>query len=169
MHDFDLVIGYMPGVIGRITELHAQYYSENWNFGKYFEIKVGTELSEFISNYCEDKDCIFSISVDGKVEGSVSIDRSSEKQNIAHLRWFIVSDKLRGKGAGNYLMDQAMKFCEEKGYSGIYLWTFQGLGSARHLYEKFGFSLTEEKAGKQWGPIVTEQRFDAEIHVPENA
>jgi len=163
MSGFNLVIGYTPGVIGRITELHAEYYSKHWDFEKYFEIKVATELAEFIAQYNEDKDGIFSIVVDGKIEGSVSIDRSSEKYNIAHLRWFIVSDNLRGKGAGNYLMDQAMKFCKEKGYSSIYLWTFQGLGSARHLYEKFGFHLTEEKAGKQWGSIVTEQRFDAKI------
>jgi len=66
-----------------------------------------------------------------------------------HVRWFIVSDKLRGKGAGNFLMQQAMDFCEQNKYSSVYLWTFQGLGSARHLYEKFGFTLTQEKTGKQ--------------------
>ena len=42
-----------------------------------------------------------------------------------------------------------MDFCEQNKYSSVYLWTFQGLGSARHLYEKFGFTLTQEKTGKQ--------------------
>ena len=54
-----------------------------------------------------------------------------------------------------------MDFCEQNKYSSVYLWTFQGLGSARHLYEKFGFTLTQEKTGKQQGAEVTEQRFDA--------
>ncbi|MEN8210809.1 MAG: GNAT family N-acetyltransferase [Thermodesulfobacteriota bacterium] len=121
MDDFDLVSDYVPGVIGRISELHAQYYSENWKFGSFFEIKVATELSEFIYRYNEAKDRIFSLSIDGKIEGIISIDGTSENRNIAHLRWFIVSDELRGKGAGNYLMKQAMTFCKQNKYDSVYL------------------------------------------------
>ena len=163
MDRFELITGYTPGVIGRVTELHALYYSEHWRFGEYFEAKVAKELSEFISNYDKSKDCIYSLSVDGAIEGSISIDRSSEIENVAHLRWFMVSDKMRGSGAGNQLMKHAMTFCEEKKYDSVYLWTFKGLKPARHLYEKYGFSLTEEKTGEQWGSIVTEQRFDKKI------
>lgn len=165
MSDFDLITGYTPGVIGRVSELHSLYYFENWGFEKYFEVKVATEMSEFISNYNETNDRIFSLVVNGTIEGSISVDGSSEKNQTAHLRWFIISDNLRGKGAGNFLMNQAMKFCRKRQYSNIYLWTFQGLGSARHLYEKYGFTLTEERTGEQWGSKVTEQRFDAEIRV----
>jgi len=165
MKNFKLMTGYIPGVIGRISELHALYYSEHWNFGKFFEAKVATELSTFLNDFNEKKDRIFSLSIDGRIEGSISIDGSSENGNIAHLRWFIISDKLRGKGAGNELMQQAMKFCEQNGYRSVYLWTFQGLNSARHLYEKYGFSLSEERTGKQWGAIVTEQRFNKHLGV----
>lgn len=169
MESFKLITGYIPGVIGRVAELHALYYSEYWNFGKFFETKVATELSKFLNNFNEEKDQIFSLSIDGRIEGSISIDGSSENENIAHLRWFIISDKHRGKGAGNELMQQAMKFCEKNGYDSVYLWTFQGLGSARHLYEKYGFSLSEERTGEQWGSIVTEQRFNRVIKVQKNA
>jgi len=55
------------------------------------------------------------------------------------------------------------KFFETNGYDSVYLWTFQGLDSARHLYEKYGFSLSEERTGEQWGSIVTEQRFNMTI------
>ncbi|MEA3417289.1 MAG: GNAT family N-acetyltransferase [Thermodesulfobacteriota bacterium] len=96
------------------------------------------------------------------------MDGSSENENIAHLRWFIISDKLRGKGAGNELMQKAMRFCKKNGYDSVYLWTFQGLGSVRHLYEKYGFSLSEERTGEQWGSIVTEQRFDRVIKAQKN-
>ncbi len=160
MGSFELITDYSPGIIGRVAELHALYYSEHWNFGKFFETKVATELSEFLNNFNEEKDRIFSLSIDGRIEGSISVDGSSEIENVAHLRWFIMSDKLRGKGAGNELMLQATSFCDKNGYDSVYLWTFQGLGSARHLYEKYGFGLTEEKTGEQWGSIITEQRFD---------
>lgn len=161
MSNFKLVAGYLPGLIGRVAELHSQYYSKNWGFHSYFEAKVATELSSFIENYNSEKDCIFSVLKDGKIEGSVSIDGTSEINNIAHLRWFILSDNLRGLGAGNQLMQQAMTFCRQKSYSRVYLWTFEGLSAAKHLYEKFGFVLTEELVGDQWGTTVTEQRFDA--------
>jgi len=163
MSYFELSTGYIPGVIGRITELHALYYSENWQFEAYFEAKVAAGLSVFISDYNESKDRIFSLLVDGKIEGSISIDGTSENNDKAHLRWFIISDELRGKGAGNFLMKQAMAFCAQNKYDSVYLWTFKGLGSARHLYEKHGFNLTEERSGEQWGPVVTEQRFDAKV------
>jgi N-acetylglutamate synthase-like GNAT family acetyltransferase len=94
------------------------------------------------------------------IEGSISIDGTSELKNTAHLRWFIISDKLKGTGAGNYLMKKAVCFCQEAGFEKVYLWTFQGLVPARHLYEKFGFKLVEELPGEQWGTVVTEQRFE---------
>jgi hypothetical protein len=37
--------------------------------------------------------------------------------------------------------------------------SFEGLGAARHLYEKRGFRLVEQRRGKQWGTEVNEQRF----------
>jgi len=163
MADFDTIVGYTPGVIGRVSELHAGYYAKHWNFGCYFEGKVASELSSFIMNYDESKDRIWSLLVNGRIEGSLTIDGTSEKENVAHLRWFIVSDGLRGAGAGNYLMAQAVSFCKCVGFEKIYLWTFKGLGPARHLYEKFGFRLVEEFFGEQWGTTVIEQRFDLEL------
>jgi len=159
MSDFEATKGYLPGLVGRITELHAKYYSQHWGFGSFFEAKVASELSEYIKAYNEEKDCIFSVSLNNRVEASLTIDGTSETENIAHLRWFVVSDTLRGKGVGNRLMSDAMSFSHGKNYEGIYLWTFEGLMSARHLYEKYGFILNEQREGTQWGRVVTEQRY----------
>ncbi len=81
----------------------------------------------------------------------------------AHLRWFIVSDRLQGKGFGSELMELAVNFSKRNGYRCIYLWTFEGLSSARHLYEKNGFRLVEEHFGTQWGKEVKEQRFELRL------
>ena len=168
MDTFETATGYVPGIIGRVAQLHAQYYAEHWNFGYFFEAKVATEFSHFISNYNEAKDCVWSLFINGTIEGSITVDGSSENGNIAHLRWFIVSNSLRGKGTGNHLMKQAISFCRQKAYDKVYLWTFQGLDPARHLYEKYGFHLVEERSGSQWGSLVVEQRFDASIRSPNS-
>ena len=81
----------------------------------------------------------------------------------AHLRGFIVSDRLQGKGFGSELMELAVNFSKRNGYRCIYLWTFEGLSSARHLYEKNGFRLVEEHFGTQWGKEVKEQRFELRL------
>jgi len=163
MSNFIPIIGYTPGLIGRISEMHAQYYAKRWHFGSYFEAKVASGLSCFINAYDESKDRIWSLNLNNTIEGSIAIDGSTENENMAHLRWFIVSDKLRGKGAGNYLMQQAVSFCRQAGFAKIYLWTFEGLDAARHLYEKYGFQLVEQFSGDQWGTTVREQRFEAQL------
>lgn len=160
MIDFETIVGYTPGVIGRVSELHAKYYAAHWGFGHFFEAKVAIELSRFINTYNESKDRIWSLVVDGGIEGSITIDGTSEDDRVAHLRWFIVSDKIRGFGAGNRLMAQALAFSREAGFEKVYLWTFQGLAPARHLYDKFGFRLVEEHRGEQWGTAVVEQRLE---------
>ncbi|UCD88998.1 MAG: GNAT family N-acetyltransferase [Desulfobacterales bacterium] len=153
------VTGYVPGSIGRITELHAQYYFQNWGFGKFFEAKVATELSAFLNRFDEYRDGLWTLCLDNQVEGSIVIDGVKAASEGAHLRWFILSAKMRGQGLGNELMEKAVCFCREHQYHHIYLWTFEGLDAARHLYEKFGFRLVEEQTGEQWGTTVNEQKF----------
>ena len=158
MNDITLA-GYVPGSIGRVTELHAAYYNKHWDFGLFFEIKVAAELSEFLQRFDPKRDGFWTVNHGGRVEGSISIDGIKAKTEGAHLRWFILSDKIHGHGIGNRLLKEATDVCRGMGYSRIFLWTFEGLHAARHLYEKFGFQLVEQVEGKQWGRKMFEQRF----------
>jgi GNAT superfamily N-acetyltransferase len=152
--------GYAPGSIGRIAELHARYYHHLVGFGAHFESKVARELSEFCERYLDKRDGLWLAVENGRVEGSVVIDGSHAGQDGAHLRWFITSDNARGTGIGTALLTSAMAFCRSQRYERVYLWTFEGLSAARHLYEKFGFRLVHQQRGAQWGSEVNEQRFE---------
>jgi len=160
MPEIEIRRGYVPGSIGRIAELHGAYYYAHWGFGLFFEAKVATELSTFLSRYDEERDGFWTAVAEGRVEGAVAIDGIHAEEEGAHLRWFILSDALRGKGAGSLLIQGAIDFCRTRGYRRIYLWTFEGLNAARHLYEKSGFRLVEQHRGIQWGTEVNEQRFE---------
>ncbi len=155
--------GYVPGAIGRVVEMHAVYYSESWGFGRFFEAKVAGGMSEFLNRFDETRDGFWTTTRDGRVEGSIAIDGVKAEDEGAHLRWFILSDKLRGGGHGKRLLSEAVNFCVAKRYSRVYLWTFEGLHAARRLYEKQGFSLVEEFEGDQWGVTVNEQKFILEL------
>ncbi len=152
--------GYLPGCIGRVTELHALYYSKLVGFGMPFESKVARELVEFCGRYDEQRDGLWLVTEAGGVQGSVAIDGLNVKENGAHLRWFITASAVRGTGMGNSLLTSAVEFCRVRGYRRVYLWTFDGLSAARHLYEKFGFQLVQQRRGSQWGVEVDEQRYE---------
>lgn len=153
-----IVDGYQPGCIGDIASLHARFYAEHWGFGAFFEKKVATELAEFAGTLPAEGKALWLHAENGRAFASVAID-GNKATGIAHLRWFIVDDALRGSGIGRQLMTRAMQFVDEQQFGETYLWTFKGLDSARHLYESFGFTLTSESEGAQWGTNVIEQRF----------
>jgi GNAT superfamily N-acetyltransferase len=150
--------GYVPGAIGRVAQLHAHYYSQLVGFGVAFESKVARELAEFCERYVEGRDGFWLALDGGEIEASIAIDGSHD--GGAHLRWFITSDKVRGSGVGSVLLSTALDFCRACRYERVYLWTFEGLSAARHLYEKFGFRLVHQERGTSWGVEVNEQRFE---------
>jgi GNAT superfamily N-acetyltransferase len=158
--EVSLASGYIPGAIGRITELHGTYYHAHWGFGPFFEAKVAAELSEFLGRYDGQRDGMWLATVNGRVEGAIVIDGIHARGAGAHLRWFILSEGLRGRGIGRLLIGKAVDFCRRKDYSNVYLWTFEGLNAARRLYEQAGFELVREQRGVQWGTEVTEQLFE---------
>jgi GNAT superfamily N-acetyltransferase len=155
-----IVGGYIPGSIGRITELHGVYYHAHWDFGLFFEAKVGSDLCSFLRRYDDTCDGIWTATTRNRIEGAVAIDGRHAQNEGAHLRWFIVSDALRGQGIGRQLLETAIAFCRQKQYDRVFLWTFKGLEAARHLYESLGFKLVYQQEGKQWGTTVTEQKFE---------
>ena len=163
MPDYTITKGYLPGSLGAVASLHGSYYNEHWGFGLFFEAKVASELASFLERYDQDRDGFWIASMDGQVQGEIVIDGSRADTEGAHLRWFIVSDALRGEGAGTELMHVAMDFCRDRGYDKVHLWTFDGLNAARHLYEREGFELVQEHVGDQWGVLVNEQKMECDL------
>lgn len=157
--ELKIVQGYLPGMIGRIAEMHGSYYAREHHFGRFFEAKVASGLAEFSGRL--DKPCnqVWLAVMNDRIVGSVAIDGEDLEQGEAHLRWFIIDDGCRGHGAGKKLLTEAMRFCEDVGFSAVHLWTFNELTTARRLYESFGFRLVKEWEGDQWGSLITEQQF----------
>ena len=152
--------GYYPGVVGKITELHAVYYHEHWGFDVSFETQVGRELSIFVSELDTDRDGLWAAAVDGQFAGAVAIDGKQAMTEGARLRWFIVDPEFQGVGLGNRLIARAVQFCKDKKYPKIFLWTFAGLDPARRLYERHDFRLCETHEVGQWGQTIAEQKFE---------
>ncbi|SPB16275.1 MarR family transcriptional regulator [Caballeronia novacaledonica] len=156
-HGARIVEGYRPGCIGDVASLHARFYAHHAGFGVFFERKVATELAAFAESLPAPGKALWLVVEGERTLGSLAIDGDASTR-VAHLRWFIVDDALRRSGMGRQLMARAMDFVDAH-YDETYLWTFKSLDTARHLYESFGFTLTDEAEGARWGTPVTEQRF----------
>ncbi|SAK68518.1 MarR family transcriptional regulator [Caballeronia fortuita] len=152
-----IVEGYRPGCIGDVASLHARFYAHHAGFGVFFERKVATEMAAFAQSLPARGKALWLVMEGERTLGSLAIDGDLTTR-VAHLRWFIIDDALRGSGMGRQLMTRAMSFVDTH-YDETYLWTFKSLDAARHLYESFGFVLSDEAEGTQWGASVTEQRF----------
>ena len=78
--------GYRPGCIGRIVELHAEYYARTVGFGAPFEAKVACELAEFCMRYADGRDGLWLAHEDGVVHGSIAIDAHGKGAAPARFR-----------------------------------------------------------------------------------
>jgi GNAT superfamily N-acetyltransferase len=157
------ISGYYPGVVGKITEIHAVYYHENWGFDVSFETQVGQELSEFVSQMDENRDGLWVATKKGEFAGAIAIDGHDAFTDGARLRWFIVVPEFQKSGIGKKLILRAVEFCKCKRFPKAYLWTFEGLTKARRLYEAANFQLCDEHEIAQWGQIIKEQKFELEL------
>ena len=155
----EIKFGYRPGLVARITEMHALYYAKHAGFGQRFESVVANGLATFCDHLDTPVNGIWAALQDGQIVGSIAIDGEDLGPGVSHLRWFIVDDKMRGTGVGRQLLETALEFSDGQHFAQTHLWTFSGLHAARHLYEKNGFVLAEERLGSQWGKEVPEQRF----------
>lgn len=156
--ELDIARGYRPGIIGRIVQMHADYYARYFSFGQPFESLVAADMANLMGRLHNPRNEVWVALDDQRIVGSIAIDGEGESGE-ATLRFFILDDCARGKGVGKRLLADAMKFCDEWGFCATRLWTFQGLEAARQLYEDFGFMLEREQEGQQWGERVMEQCF----------
>jgi GNAT superfamily N-acetyltransferase len=163
MQEISIHSGYLPGAIGRITELHGTYYAKNWDLGLFFEAKAATELAELLNRFDPRHDGMWLAMQNENIVGSIVIDGGNAETLGARLRWFILAPEIQGHGVGHKLMYAAMNFCEQAGFKRVYLTTFAGLHTARHLYEKWGFTLCEESEDTHWGKALTEQTFEKKM------
>lgn len=107
------------------------------------------------------KDCMFILECDGNASGCIAITHTQD--NTAQLRYFFLEPELRGLGAGTGLLNAALDFCRKKNYSHVFLWTVSAQESARILYKKAGFRITETSKNESWGAPVLEEKWELDL------
>jgi GNAT superfamily N-acetyltransferase len=163
MTDVEPREGYVPGVVGRLAELHATYYGERWTLGPRFEADIAAGLAGFLGAYDPSRDGIYSVVREGRVHGGLLVDGRQADGKGAQLRYFVLDPALHGRGLGRALLERAVGFCDERGYERVFLWTVDELKAALSLYREAGFRPTGEiDPHTGWETTVRYRRFERE-------
>ena len=152
--------GLRPGDLGYITYLHGKIYAEEYGFDTSFEPYVARPMSEF-SLSDNPRNEIWIVEDDDEIVGCIAIVDAGD--NLAQLRWLLLTKEYRGKGLGKQLIGLALDFCRAQGFSGVFLWTVDNLVEAAGLYTSRGFEITEENRHTIWGVMLNEQRYDLKL------
>ena len=149
--------GYIPGGLAQSCALQTRDYTRFHGFGAVFEAGRLSDIGAFLARYDAARDGIWLLVDGGRVQGSIVID-GGVPQRSAQLRWFIVSDELRGGGWGQRLMATAMEFCRTR-FPHVYLHTFAGSMPRASVRAAWLF-VDQTSDRRPWGPTVLEQRFE---------
>lgn len=150
---------YVEKDIDYVITRHRKLYEDEYKFSKEFSDYVEKYVLKFHEHHDETRENMWIIEVNGKTSGVIALVKVDD--DTAQLRWFLIEPEVRGKGLGHNLMKTLIEFSEERGYKHIFLWTVNILEAARHLYNSYGFKLTESIENTSWTDnVIFEERWD---------
>src|SRR5690242_10771742 len=126
-------------------------YVEGLLGGKLAENDTASDIDDIESAYMKTEGNHFWVAEDpsGDVVGMIGVQHYEE--GVGEIRRLRVKPDLRRRGIGSALVEQALKFCQERGYLKITLDTYVEREPAIKLFEKFRFkhSRTKNVQGKE--------------------
>lgn len=140
----EILPGLFPGLLSASAALQTAYYSRQVGFGLDFEAQRLRDIAAFIDRYDPALDGVWGLIHEGQVHGTMVIDHAP-CHGTPEMRWFVISDALRGQGWGRRMMDVAMDFCRAH-HERVVLHSLPELAAACRLYEDYGFRKLGEAA-----------------------
>jgi GNAT superfamily N-acetyltransferase len=150
-----------PGDMGWIVHRQAVLYAQEYGWNAEYEALVAEIVAKYVREFDSKSERCWVAEKDGKVVGSVFVVRLDDA--TAKLRLLYVEPSARGLGIGRRLVDECLSFARLVGYKKMVLWTNSVLASARKIYEKAGFRLTEEKPHHSFGKDLVGQTWSRDL------
>jgi ribosomal protein S18 acetylase RimI-like enzyme len=94
-----------------------------------------------------DPDGVFILEENGRLIGVVACDSKwiAEEESVLEIHELFVLPEYRGTGAGEKLLDIALKYAKKKGLKKAMLWVGKGNKRAIKFYKKEGFKIVGEQ------------------------
>jgi DNA-binding MarR family transcriptional regulator/N-acetylglutamate synthase-like GNAT family acetyltransferase len=147
-----------PGDYGWVIQRHGAIYAAEYGWNEEFEALVGEIMAHFIRRFDPHRERAWIAERDGQNVGCVFLVKKSER--VAQLRCLLVEPTARGLGIGARLVEECIRFAQQRGYKKMILWTNDILHAARHIYEQRGFQLVAEEKHRSFGHELVGQTWE---------
>ena len=176
-----------PGDLGAIVEQHGRLYRAEYQLDERFEAYVAAGIAAAVGvragvdaedardttvvsdgDHSDSPARFWLVREGDRVMGSAAVCSAGGRRGQFH--WFLLEPCIRGRGVGAQLLDLALGHSRAVGYHSLFLWTFDALETAAHLYRRAGFVESERlPETQQWGAPVTEVRYDLAAPFPASS
>ena len=152
---------HQPGDMGWVVARHGALYPAEYGWDSHIEALTAEIVAGFLKTFDAARERCWIAEMDGEPVGSIFLVRDSDA--IARVRLLIVDPRARGLGIGRRLVEEAIAFAREAGYSSITLWTHKVLAAARMIYVKAGFKLVEEWVHDEFGKPEASETWQLDL------
>jgi GNAT superfamily N-acetyltransferase/DNA-binding PadR family transcriptional regulator len=146
-----------PGDYGWVVQRNGAVYAAEYGWDSTYEALVARIVADYIEGRDEKRENAWIAELDGRPVGCVFCVK--EDDDTARLRLLLVDPAARGLGVGSALVEECLRFATEAGYREMVLWTNDVLVSARRIYERAGFTLTDSSPHHSFGHDLTGQTW----------
>ncbi len=123
---------YQSQVKKLVTSIHEE-------FGFSYDYDLDRDLENPAKFYSDAGGTFLCLLNSDEVVGTVAVKKMDE--NLGELKRMYLLKEYRGKGWGKKLLEKAIIFCKQKGFSECQLDTTMKQVDAQKLYQKYGFKI----------------------------